>query len=74
MKIKIGKLTIEVSISWDPTYKKQIIKLIREGRKLEAIKIYKDATGLGLLESKNYVESIWDQYYIKPKDILYVKE
>jgi ribosomal protein L7/L12 len=36
----------------------RVIDLLREGRKIEAIKIYRDATGEGLKEAKDAVEAI----------------
>jgi ribosomal protein L7/L12 len=36
----------------------RVIDLLRKGRKIEAIKIYRDATGEGLKESKDAVEAI----------------
>jgi ribosomal protein L7/L12 len=36
----------------------QVVELLRKGRKIEAIKIYRDATGEGLKESKDAVEAI----------------
>ena len=47
MKIKIGKLHIEIntSVSWDKPYMKKVIQAIRKDKFLEAVKIYKNATG-----------------------------
>lgn len=36
----------------------QIMDSLRKGNKIEAIKIFKDATGLGLKESKDIVEGL----------------
>lgn len=36
----------------------QLISLLQQGKKLEAIKLYRDHTGLGLKESKDYIESL----------------
>lgn len=36
----------------------QVQRLLRQGRKIEAIRIYREATGLGLAESKAAVEAI----------------
>lgn len=69
MKIRIGKLTIELkgTISWEKPFMKRVYDAIRQGRKLEAIKIYKDNTGMGLKDSKDFIDSIWEQYYIQSK-------
>jgi hypothetical protein len=37
---------------------KEILELCQQGKKIEAIKIYKEATGNGLKESKEYVEKL----------------
>lgn len=75
MKIRIGKLTIEMSISWnkkklseeeillrDKPYMAEVIKALRDGYKLMAIKIYKDATNAGLKEAKEYIDSLCPKY------------
>lgn len=36
----------------------QILTLLSQGEKLHAVKLYKEATGLGLAESKDYVDGI----------------
>ncbi len=36
----------------------EIIDFLRKGQKLNAVKLYKDATGVGLRESKNYVDQL----------------
>lgn len=83
MKLKLGKLTIEVTISWrkkkmseeeillrDKPYMSRVIQSIREGRKLEAVKIYKDETESGLKESVDYINSIWETYYRRPENFV----
>lgn len=37
---------------------KELLVLCGNGKKLEAIKLYKDSTGLGLKQSKDYVEQL----------------
>ena len=37
---------------------KRLIDLVRSGEKLEAIKLYREETGCGLKEAKDYVEGI----------------
>jgi len=49
--------TVRPSI--DPATSQQIGELIVRGRKIEAIKVLRDATGLGLKDSKDWVEH-WD--------------
>lgn len=58
MKIKIGKLTVDIQIYWEKTYIKQVKDALRAGYKIKAVKIYKDATGLGLRESKAAVDEM----------------
>jgi uncharacterized Zn finger protein (UPF0148 family) len=41
--------------------KSEVAQLIREGQLIQAIKVYRVATGEGLLESKNAVEKIRDE-------------
>jgi ribosomal protein L7/L12 len=36
----------------------QIIELMQSGRKIQAIKLYRQQTGVGLKEAKDYVESL----------------
>jgi hypothetical protein len=41
-----------------PEKKAEITDAIFAGRKIEAIKLYREATGLGLKESKEFVEAL----------------
>jgi len=43
-----------------PERRAAVIALMRQGKKIEAIKIYREATGLGLAESKDAVEALED--------------
>ncbi len=36
----------------------RIVELVRGGQKIEAIKLYRSQTGVGLKEAKDYVESL----------------
>lgn len=63
MKLKIGKLTIDIQITWEKKYINQVKDALREGHKLEAIRIYKTATGLGLKESKDIIDAMCPKYY-----------
>lgn len=66
--MQIGKLNIKfqspVIIKIEGSYMKEVKRALKEGRKLGAIKIYKDATGKGLRESKFFVDSLCEKYYI----------
>ncbi|HEC65108.1 MAG TPA: hypothetical protein ENI23_07440 [bacterium] len=37
---------------------RRLIELLEEERKIEAIKLHREETGSGLLDSKNYVEAL----------------
>jgi ribosomal protein L7/L12 len=50
--------TQEADRAPDSDLRSRVIDLLREGRKIEAIKIYRDATGEGLKEAKDAVEAI----------------
>ena len=36
----------------------EVVELMRRGRKIEAIKVYREETGVGLKEAKEFVESL----------------
>lgn len=36
----------------------EVVALVRAGKKIEAIKVYREATGVGLAEAKNAVERL----------------
>ena len=42
----------------DPVSRDAIVSMLRQNRKIDAIKLYRLATGAGLAESKNAVEAI----------------
>ena len=48
---------------------KEVLKLIEEGTLLMAVKTYKEATGLGLKESKEHCDALRDKYF-KEKNLL----
>jgi ribosomal protein L7/L12 len=60
--MKIGRLEINVSIAWEGDYMPKVRAALRRGAKLEAIRIYKDATGRGLIESKEAIEKLCPRY------------
>lgn len=45
----------------------EILDLLEAGCKLDAVKLYKDHTGRSLLESKNFVEKLIDDFEILEK-------
>lgn len=40
------------------TFKDTVLKLLRTGEKIRAIKLYRETTGCSLREAKEYVESL----------------
>lgn len=42
----------------DVELEKQVQSLLEQGRKIEAVKLYKDTTGVALIEAKQAVESL----------------
>lgn len=46
---------------------KKIVEYIKYGSLLSAVKFYKDQTGTGLKEAKDYVDSIYAQYNAEKK-------
>lgn len=67
--MKIGRLNIKfqspVVLSLQPTYMQVVIAELQQGRKLGAIKAYKTATGVGLREAKEFVDSLYDKYLVR---------
>ena len=35
-----------------------ILELVRQGKKIEAIKVYREQTGAGLMEAKQYIDGL----------------
>jgi ribosomal protein L7/L12 len=62
MKIRIGKFNIEMILKFKITKEKPFIskikQLLSEGKKLTAIKLYKDETNSNLKESKEFVDNL----------------
>lgn len=50
----INHMGIVINSGVDP----QLLELVREGKKIEAIKLYRESTGVGLKEAKDFVESL----------------
>ena len=71
--MRIGKLEIRfqtpIIISIEKSWMREVKQSLREGKTLMAIKIYKDNTGKGLRESKDYVVDV-----LKPKYFVEFKE
>ena len=41
-----------------PEGRREILDAIKQGRKIEAIKLYRDATGAGLKDAKDFIEEL----------------
>jgi ribosomal protein L7/L12 len=52
------KLDYQEETQSEPAYLTSIYELIRQGQKIEAIKMYRSYTGAGLAEAKAAVESL----------------
>ncbi len=64
--------TANAPTSSEPVSKKgmdaELLKLLANGNKLAAVKLYKDANGLGLAESKDYVDQLNERGYAPTAD------
>lgn len=56
ININLNKIAEQVGVS--DTIMDELKSLILEGKKVEAIKKYRIATGLGLKEAKEYIDSL----------------
>lgn len=58
--IKLDLLLKQANIKYDPyaNVSAAVVEALRGDRKIEAIKIYRDATGVDLKEAKDYVEDV----------------
>ncbi|WP_461206733.1 ribosomal protein L7/L12 [Clostridium sp. DL1XJH146] len=62
MNLTINKIAKEVgvtnpSIDFD-NVNIEVLELIREGKKIKAIKKYRELTGIGLKEAKEYIDNL----------------
>jgi ribosomal protein L7/L12 len=48
---------------------KELVNLLADGKKIEAIKIYRQRTGVGLKEAKDAVEALGAKYGIASKGV-----
>ncbi len=55
---KVDAIARHLHIESDAGADAEVLELARAGRKIEAIKLYRDKTGVGLKEAKDYVESL----------------
>ena len=57
---KLDLLLKQANIKYDPyaNVSAAVVEAVRNNRKIEAIKLYREATGVGLKEAKEYVEEV----------------
>jgi large subunit ribosomal protein L7/L12 len=54
----MGEAGLEPDEELDSGPSPEIVDLVRQGEKLEAIKLYREKTGVGLKEAKAFIESL----------------
>jgi ribosomal protein L7/L12 len=60
----------EEGLAFVDNYMQRVVEALKEGKKLLAIKILKDATGVGLREAKETVDQLCPEYLKKDDDQL----
>ncbi|MET7988429.1 MULTISPECIES: ribosomal protein L7/L12 [unclassified Streptomyces] len=55
---QLGLILDRLSIREEPPHLPEVIALVRDGKKIQAIKAYRDATGAGLKEAKDAVDGM----------------
>jgi ribosomal protein L7/L12 len=60
VEAKLDLLLKQANIKFDPyaSVPLDIVQALREGRKIEAIKLYRQSSGVGLKEAKDFVEEV----------------
>jgi ribosomal protein L7/L12 len=58
MEQKLNQALAKLGVMPNKDVPPEVIGLLQAGRKIEAIKVYRDATGAGLKEAKDAVEHI----------------
>jgi hypothetical protein len=53
-----GTQIVSSKISMDAKVSEQIVDALKKGNKIEAIKVFRNATGVGLTEAKSAIEAI----------------
>jgi hypothetical protein len=64
MPVVAGETTGDKTAGGPSPLDEQILSLLRQGRKIEAIKVYRAATNCGLKEAKDAVEALAAQHGI----------
>lgn len=55
---KIDLILSHLGIDPDQGVNQQVLELVKAGQKIQAIKVYREQTGVGLKEAKDLVESL----------------
>lgn len=55
---KVDLLLRHLQLDSDQGVDPKVLELMQAGRKIEAIKLYREQTGVGLKEAKDYVEGL----------------
>ena len=55
---KLDAIISHLGVVMNPGVDPQLLELVREGKKIEAIKLYRESSGVGLKEAKDFVESL----------------
>jgi ribosomal protein L7/L12 len=58
LRAQVRMLLERAGLPAEPAVDSQILALLREGQKIQAIKLYRENTGKGLREAKDAVEAI----------------
>jgi ribosomal protein L7/L12 len=60
LEAKVDLLLKQANITFDPyaNVPPEIAQAVRDGKKIEAIKLYRQSSGLGLKEAKEYIEGV----------------
>jgi hypothetical protein len=60
VEAKLDLLLKQANIKFDPyaSVPLDIVQALRNGKKIEAIKLYRQASGIGLKEAKDFVEEV----------------
>lgn len=55
---KLDAIISHLGVVMNPGVDPQLLELVRAGKKIEAIKFYRESSGVGLKEAKDFVESL----------------
>jgi len=55
---KLDAIISHLGVVMNPGVDAQLLELVRAGQKIQAIKLYRESSGVGLKEAKDFVESL----------------